>query len=539
MTAGGRALFLYERKGVGGAASLFPGLWRLLLCLLLLVVLLAVRVSAAAEDGGDPPDPDYGGTADQDPANQGWGDQDDGIALQDFSNTDSSTLTNIKNKLDNIYTWMTGTADSVQDSIQSNTYNTASRLSTANTHLSNVNIHLTNIQNALFSGGVTYGQLNSIDTRLSNSYTRLGTISTTLTNVYDRLGNIYDRLGNLRTDVQNVDSSVKAQTKAIDDNHAALTTQLQTQHNALLFQMDVEYKGRTQQLDQHHDALMEQLGDIEGFMRGDYSKILRPVTEIPYDQSNGFYYRPFFRTSPSSVVNPVRTSDGGLTMTSSLSSVTEFGIEYTYNNPRDIGPLFLPGKVYRVLISWAGSCSSFSTYLDKLIVSPPVISTSAGRVTVVFTFSPSAIFFPTGWYFPVSATVSPGPVYYSFILDSSDSIDHNFSSSVNQGQAAATDQLQSEIDKSEAFESQIFEDVNRYTKQLDFGLSDWGEAASGISYISSIFMMVWNNSPKQPIILSLMLGLCMLLLGRGARLAGEVRKANDRAERSQRRTKGG
>lgn len=113
--------------------------------------------------------------------------------------------------------------------------------------------------------------------------------------------------------------------------------------------------------------------------------------------------------------------------------------------------------------------------------------------------------------------------------------DDRYTQSVDPGQAAATDQLQSEIDKSEAFESQIFEDVNTYTKQLDFGLSDWGEAASGISYISSIFMMIWNGSPKQPIILSLMFGLCMLLLGRGARLSGEIRKSS---ERSERRTKG-
>lgn len=124
------------------------------------------------------------------------------------------------------------------------------------------------------------------------------------------------------------------------------------------------------------------------------------------------------------------------------------------------------------------------------------------------------------------------------IQDQYNQTQSDFKSSVNPGQAVATDQLQGEIDKMEQFDQQIFEDVNNYTKQLDFGLSDWGDAASGISYISSIFMMVWNNSPKQPIILSLMLGLCMLLLGRGARLAGEVRRSQDRAERAQRRTRG-
>lgn len=113
-----------------------------------------------------------------------------------------------------------------------------------------------------------------------------------------------------------------------------------------------------------------------------------------------------------------------------------------------------------------------------------------------------------------------------------------FQQSVNPSQSQATNELQSQIDQSENFDKQVFQDVNNYIGQLDFGLTDWSDAISGISYISNVFMIIWNNSPTQIITLSLMLGVTSLLLGRGARIAGEARRSQQRAERSQRRTSG-
>ena len=106
----------------------------------------------------------------------------------------------------------------------------------------------------------------------------------------------------------------------------------------------------------------------------------------------------------------------------------------------------------------------------------------------------------------------------------------------NPGQSGANQEIQDNVGQLENFDNQIFTDVSDYTSQLDFGLGDWSEAAAGISYIGSIFMLVWDNSPTQVIVLSLMVGLCLLILGRGPRVAGEVRRHEERASR---RKKGG
>lgn len=114
--------------------------------------------------------------------------------------------------------------------------------------------------------------------------------------------------------------------------------------------------------------------------------------------------------------------------------------------------------------------------------------------------------------------------------------ENKFQGAVNSGQAGANQEIQDNVGQLEDFDNKIFTDVSGYTSQLDFGLGDWSEAAAGISYIGSIFMLVWDNSPTQVIVLSLMVGLCLLILGRGPRVAGEVRRHEERASR---RKKGG
>ena len=100
------------------------------------------------------------------------------------------------------------------------------------------------------------------------------------------------------------------------------------------------------------------------------------------------------------------------------------------------------------------------------------------------------------------------------------------SGATNENQSGANNQMQQGVGQLDDFDNQIFQNVADYTAHLDFGLDDWGEAAAGITYIGSIFLMIWNNSPTQVIILSLMIGLCILLLGRGARVAGVVRRSH-------------
>lgn len=122
------------------------------------------------------------------------------------------------------------------------------------------------------------------------------------------------------------------------------------------------------------------------------------------------------------------------------------------------------------------------------------------------------------------------------IEDQTQHFEDSFGGAVNPGQAGANQEIQDNVGQLEDFDNQIFSDVTQHIGNLDFSLADWADAAAGITYIGNIFMLIWNNSPTQIIILSLMVGLCILLLGRGARLAGEVRRSNERAER---RKKGG
>ena len=80
----------------------------------------------------------------------------------------------------------------------------------------------------------------------------------------------------------------------------------------------------------------------------------------------------------------------------------------------------------------------------------------------------------------------------------------------------------------EDFDDQTFGDLNDGLGNLDFGMSGFGEVASGIAYITGIFMIIWNGIPNQIIVVALMLGLVTLVLGRGARLASAVDRANRR-----------
>lgn len=138
---------------------------------------------------------------------------------------------------------------------------------------------------------------------------------------------------------------------------------------------------------------------------------------------------------------------------------------------------------------------------------------------------------------PVSAlSVQYLNQYSGSASDFQEWLDNNYQGAVNPGQSGANQEIQDNVGQLENFDNQIFTDVSDYTSQLDFGLGDWSEAAAGISYIGSIFMLIWDNSPTQVIVLSLMVGLCLLILGRGPRVAGEVRRHEERASR---RKKGG
>lgn len=67
----------------------------------------------------------------------------------------------------------------------------------------------------------------------------------------------------------------------------------------------------------------------------------------------------------------------------------------------------------------------------------------------------------------------------------------------------------------ETFDQNTFQSIALYKSDLAFDLGAWSDYASALSYVRSIFMAVWNNSPTQIVTVALMLGLAMMLLGRG------------------------
>lgn len=101
-------------------------------------------------------------------------------------------------------------------------------------------------------------------------------------------------------------------------------------------------------------------------------------------------------------------------------------------------------------------------------------------------------------------------------------INQSAQDAINPDQSGLVDDVDNAGQQQQQQEDQLWDNINSYKGDLTFNLDDWSEAAGGLSYVSSIFMTIWNNSPTQIIVLSLMLGIAMLSIGRGAMAAVRV-----------------
>lgn len=100
--------------------------------------------------------------------------------------------------------------------------------------------------------------------------------------------------------------------------------------------------------------------------------------------------------------------------------------------------------------------------------------------------------------------------------------DNSLSSGINSDQSGKTDELNNIGGQQSSQENQLWQNINTYKSNISFGLDGWDDAAAGLSYVTSVFMLIWNNSPTQAIVLSLMLGIAMLSIGRGVSAAVRV-----------------
>lgn len=100
--------------------------------------------------------------------------------------------------------------------------------------------------------------------------------------------------------------------------------------------------------------------------------------------------------------------------------------------------------------------------------------------------------------------------------------DNSLSAGINPDQSGKTDELNNIGGQQSSQENQLWQNINTYKSDISFSLDGWDDAASGLSYVTSVFMLIWNNSPTQPIVLALMLGIAMLSIGRGVSAAVRV-----------------
>lgn len=107
--------------------------------------------------------------------------------------------------------------------------------------------------------------------------------------------------------------------------------------------------------------------------------------------------------------------------------------------------------------------------------------------------------------------------------------DNSLASGINPDQSGKTDELNNIGGLQSGQEQQLWHNINTYKSNISFGLDGWDDAAAGLSYVTSVFMLIWNNSPTQAIVLSLMLGIAMLSIGRGVSAA--VRVSHNRRDK--------
>lgn len=107
--------------------------------------------------------------------------------------------------------------------------------------------------------------------------------------------------------------------------------------------------------------------------------------------------------------------------------------------------------------------------------------------------------------------------------------DNSLASGINPDQSGKTDELNNIGGQQSGQEQQLWQNINTYKSNISFGLDGWDDAAAGLSYVTSVFMLIWNNSPTQAIVLSLMLGIAMLSIGRGVSAA--VRLSHNRRDK--------
>ncbi len=180
-----------------------------------------------------------------------------------------------------------------------------------------------------------------------------------------------------------------------------------------------------------------------------------------------------------------------------------------------------PGGVEPNSIVFEGVDNSLYSF-ERLSISSHL---NPGYYFEVFLLDIKEIFSYTTLHFHYSGSATASlPVYIGFAIAPNDFI---AGEAVNPDQSGLVSDVDNAGQQQAQQEEQLWSNINSYKGDLTFNLDDWSEAAGGLSYVSGIFMQIWNNSPTQIIILSLMLGIAMLSIGRGVQAAVRVSRHRD------------
>ena len=228
-----------------------------------------------------------------------------------------------------------------------------------------------------------------------------------------------------------------------------------------------------------------------------------------------FYFSSDYFNRAWTTVNQTFSDDGYMRLTVGSDSGIQFynELEGGYLQNVSLSPgtyilsLAVPGSVENISSSLGNSyVDSSLLHLNGYTYFTGIITTSS----IVNTHS-----FTINW----DGTSGTGIIYGGVSRAPSDFL---AGSAVNPDQSGLVEDVDNAGQHQQQQEDQLWANINSYKGDLTFNLDDWSEAAGGLSYVSGIFMSIWNNSPTQIIVLSLMLGIAMLSIGRGAMAAVRV-----------------
>lgn len=206
-------------------------------------------------------------------------------------------------------------------------------------------------------------------------------------------------------------------------------------------------------------------------------------------------------------------SDGYFNISNSTNSI----IFYNHNT---VDHAFAPGRYYVVLSFYADAkptkITIFGQEINNIVVQHDWQIKNLYRLYAVFDVDSSMPSFGRELFVRIDSKFISGLFFGGVAKYPNDAIAGD---AYNPQQDIKNDELNDEANNQSQQEEQLWQNVNTYKSQLDFGLDSWSDAADGLDYVTDVYLLIWNNSPTQIITLSLMLGIGMLAIGRGVMAA--------------------